>query len=151
MPELVSPPARWAARLLLAFALVVAVAACGGDDDAADTTAAGPQTTASPQTTAAAPAATTAAGGTEAPAGAEVTIADFAFDPATVTVAGGQPLVFTNTDDTTHSVASSTSDLLLSDDLGQGDEFTVTFDTPGTYDYFCGIHGSMAGTVEVTA
>ena len=25
------------------------------------------------------------------------------------------------------------------------------FDTPGTYDYFCAIHSSMTGTIEVTA
>lgn len=142
-------PKGWLVGGLLAVGLVGALGACGDDDDSAsDTTAAAAEDTAAPDTAAT----TAAAGSTAAPAaGATVTIADFAFDPAAASVAAGQALVFTNTDGTAHQIASATSDLLVSDPLEQGDEFTVTFDTPDTYDYFCGIHPSMTGTIEVTA
>ena len=79
-----------------------------------------------------------------------MTIADFAFRPEALTVAPGQPVVFTNTDSASHSVASATSELLQSDTLGPGAQFTVTFDTAATYDYFCGIHSFMNGTIEVS-
>lgn len=142
---------RWTAGVLVAVGLVGTLGACSGDDDSAsDTTAA-----AAPATTAAAApatAATTVASSTAAPAaGATVTIADFQFDPSPASVTPGQALEFTNADSATHQIGSATSDLLVSDPLAQGDTFTVTFDTPGTYDYFCAIHTSMTGTIEVTA
>ena len=91
-------------------------------------------------------------GATAIPAGAtQVMIADLAFQPDVVKVAPGQPLVFTNADTRAHSVASATSELLQSDTLEPGTQFTVTFDTPGTYDYFCGIHSHMSGTIEVSS
>jgi plastocyanin len=34
--------------------------------------------------------------------------------------------------------------------LSSGATFEFTFDEPGTYPYFCSIHPSMTGTVEVT-
>ncbi len=40
------------------------------------------------------------------------------------------------------------ADFEFDDPLAQGDQFTVTFDTPGTHNYFCGIHTSMTGTIE---
>jgi len=88
---------------------------------------------------------------TPVPAGAaQVAIADLAFQPDVLTVAPGQPLVFTNADTRAHSVASATSEVLQSDTLAPGAQFTVTFDEAGTYDYFCGIHSHMSGMVEVS-
>jgi plastocyanin len=34
--------------------------------------------------------------------------------------------------------------------LTVGNEFTETFETPGSFDYFCAIHPEMRGTVTVT-
>jgi plastocyanin len=148
VPDLRLTPKRWPAKVLLVVGLVGALGACSGDDDdsASDTTA-----PAAPDTVATSAAADSTAAPAAPAAGATVTIADFKFDPSPASVAAGQALEFTNTDSTTHQIASTTSDLLVSDPLAQGDQFTVTFDTPGTYDYFCGIHSSMTGTIEVTA
>jgi plastocyanin len=37
-----------------------------------------------------------------------------------------------------------------SDDLGEGDAFSFTFDQPGSFPYICGIHNYMRGTVTVS-
>ena len=150
------------------------VTACGDDDDesststdatseqspAADTTA--PATESSPPTSAATT--MTTMGGTEPadtepadtePAGTEpqgaadeVTIADFAFDPAELEVAAGATVTWTNNDSATHTVESD-DETLMSDDLPNGATYEMTFDEPGTYEYVCGIHPNMAGTVIV--
>ncbi|MEJ7721908.1 MAG: cupredoxin family copper-binding protein [Ilumatobacteraceae bacterium] len=151
--------------------------ACGDDDEsststdatseqspAADTTA--PATESSPPMSAATtmttmggtgadtePAGTEPAGtepaGTE-PQGAadEVTIADFAFDPAELEVAAGATVTWTNNDSATHTVESD-DETLMSGDLPNGATYEMTFDEPGTYEYVCGIHPNMAGTVIV--
>jgi plastocyanin len=37
-----------------------------------------------------------------------------------------------------------------SDVLGNGETFTTRFQEAGTYAYFCAIHPTMKGTIEVT-
>jgi plastocyanin len=37
----------------------------------------------------------------------------------------------------------------MSQDLSQGQTFSTTFTTPGTFPYVCGIHPFMNGTVVV--
>jgi len=78
----------------------------------------------------------------------EVTIADFAFDPAELEVAAGATVTWTNNDSATHTVESD-DETLMSDDLPNGATYEMTFDEPGTYEYVCGIHPNMAGTVIV--
>jgi plastocyanin len=41
------------------------------------------------------------------------------------------------------------SSLGESPDMRKGETYSMTFDTPGTYSYICGIHLFMKGTVEV--
>jgi len=154
------------------------VTACGDDDEsststdatseqspAADTTS--PATESSPPMSAATT--MTTMGGTEPagtePAGTEpadtepadtepqgaadeVTIADFAFDPAELEVAAGATVTWTNNDSATHTVESD-DETLMSDDLPNGATYEMTFDEPGTYEYVCGIHPNMSGTVIV--
>ena len=96
----------------------------------------------------AAPAATPAGAKT-----ADVTIKGFRFSPATLTVDKGTVVTFTNMDSTTHTVTSGingTKDGKFDQQISGGIDGTVTFDTPGTFVYFCNIHGvSMTGTVVV--
>ena len=83
---------------------------------------------------------------------ASVTIKGFAFGPASVTIAKGGTVTFTNSDSTTHTVssgASGTKDGKFDKDLSGGAETTITFDTAGTFNYFCNIHQSMKGTIVV--
>jgi plastocyanin len=81
-----------------------------------------------------------------------VTIADFAFDPVDATVPAGTAVTWTNTDGSPHSIQDDSGQELFaeSDDLDGGDTFSFTYEQPGTYDYICGIHNYMRGTVTVS-
>jgi plastocyanin len=79
----------------------------------------------------------------------DVTISDFGFHDAQVTVASGTTIEWTNADGFDHSVVA-TDGSFHSDRLGEGESFTHTFDAAGTFEYVCGIHASMTGTVTVT-
>jgi YVTN family beta-propeller protein len=78
------------------------------------------------------------------------TIAQFAFNPATVTVASGQSVTWTNTDPVQHTTTSD-SPAWDSGPLPPGATFNMTFTTPGTFAYHCNIHPFMHGTVIVTS
>jgi YVTN family beta-propeller protein len=85
-----------------------------------------------------------------APAAApSVKIAGFAFGPATLTVARGQTITWTNGDAVTHTVTSDDK-VWDSGPVAPGASFSVTLDQPGTYTYHCSIHPFMHGTVVVT-
>ena len=79
----------------------------------------------------------------------EVSISEFAFHESEVFVTAGSEVTWTNADGFAHSVVA-TDGSFHSDSLDDGESFTTTFDTPGTFAYVCGIHGSMTGTVVVT-
>lgn len=79
-----------------------------------------------------------------------VTISDFAFSPATVTITAGDSVTWTNADPVVHT-ATSTTGAFDSGDIAQGESFSVTFTTPGTYDYFCTPHPTMTGQIVVQA
>ena len=104
---------------------------------------AGSGSTAAPATSAA-----PAAGGKTA----ALQIKGFAFAPATLTVDKGTVVTITNNDSTTHtftSGANRTKDGKFDQQLSGSAEASVTFDTVGTFEYFCQIHSSMKGTVTV--
>jgi plastocyanin len=77
-------------------------------------------------------------------------IENFAFMPKSVTVKAGTTITWTNQDDETHTVTSTTKEF-KSKALSAGDKFTFTFTTPGTYKYFCSLHPFMTGTIVVEA
>jgi len=81
-------------------------------------------------------------------ADASVTIADFAFAPATVTISAGESVTWTNQDGTDHTATGSGFD---TEALGTGESSTITFDTAGTFAYDCAIHPTMHGEVIVEA
>ena len=83
-------------------------------------------------------------------ADAGVQIDQFAFLPQRITVKPGTTVTWTNDDDDSHTVASS-SKLFKSKALDTGDKFSFTFTTPGTYAYICSVHPYMTGTVVVEA
>jgi plastocyanin len=116
-------------------AAVLLLSACGGPSNAMSM----------PSGAAAAPAASTAPMKTD-----HVSITNFAFSPAAITVVAGTTVTWTNADSTQHDV-SAPSVGLKSSVLSQGDTYTHTFTSPGTYDYICSIHPFMHGTVVVTA
>ena len=80
----------------------------------------------------------------------EVNIDQFTFYPQHITVKAGTTVTWSNDDDDSHTVASS-SKLFKSKALDTADKFSFTFTTPGTYDYFCSVHPHMTGAVVVEA
>lgn len=95
-------------------------------------------------------AATPAAGGASDEMGTyEVVIADFTYSPAELTIKAGESVTFTNQDSAPHTATAQDRDILQTGRLGQGESATVTFDTPGTYEYFCEFHPDMEGVIVV--
>jgi plastocyanin len=89
------------------------------------------------------------AASSEAPAnGAEITIDNFSFTPATITVKTGTPITWKNRDDIPHTVVSS-DNLFKSKALDTDDKFSFTPTKPGTYNYFCSLHPKMTARVVV--
>ena len=99
---------------------------------------------AAPASTAAAPAAAAAAA---------VDVSGFKFAPATLEVAKGTKVTWTNKDTTKHTVTSGkdgTKDSKFDGPLAEAPgTFSFTFADAGTYAYFCSIHKSMVGTITV--
>ncbi|HEX7586010.1 MAG TPA: cupredoxin family copper-binding protein [Patescibacteria group bacterium] len=75
-----------------------------------------------------------------------ITIQNFAFNPTPLTIKTGTTVTWTNKDSVTHTVNSASFN---SGNLANGDKFQFTFTSPGTYNYSCGIHPSMQGTIIV--
>jgi plastocyanin len=85
---------------------------------------------------------------TPQPATAEVKVDNFSFGPATLTVAVGTTVTWTNRDDIPHTIVS-TEKVFKSKVLDTDEKFSFTFDKAGTYPYFCSIHPKMTGSVVV--
>jgi len=77
-----------------------------------------------------------------------VKIANFAYEPATVTVEAGQTVEWINEDSAQHT-ATATDGSFKSPDLNQGQKFSHTFTKAGTFTYYCRFHRGMKGTVVV--
>ena len=124
----------------LTVAGILAIAACaGGSTPASSTpTSVAPSAAASVAPSAAASAAT----------GSAVSIANFSFQPATITVAVGTTVTWTNNDSTGHTVTADDGSF-KSGTLAPGATFSQTFTAAGTFAYHCSIHSSMKATVIV--
>ena len=90
----------------------------------------------------------TLGGGAVQAADQDVAISGSSFSPRTVTVNVGDSVTWTNSDAQAHT---ATGDGWNTGDLGTGDSGTITFQSAGTFDYICGIHPAMTGTVIVRA
>ena len=82
------------------------------------------------------------------PAAVTIKIKGHAFVPATLTVAPGTKVTWTNADDDTHTVVASDKSF-RSPALDTDDTFSHTFSTPGEFGYFCSLHTYMTGTIIV--
>jgi plastocyanin len=78
-----------------------------------------------------------------------VTIEDFFFDAATVTVALGDSVRWVNDGDDTHTSSGRRDLSLWSRSIPSGGQVARTFKQAGTFPYLCTIHPSMTGTVKV--
>ena len=84
----------------------------------------------------------------DAAGGPQLTIENFNFTPADITVAVGTTVTWTNNDDVEHTVTASDNSF-SSSSLETGTSYSFTFATAGTYSYFCAIHPFMTGRVTV--
>lgn len=122
-------------RLLAVVALILAVAGlagCGGDDEAPDAAS---------------------DGGDEAPDAeplegdsVEILALDNVFDPEAARVAAGTEVTFVNNGRNDHNVIPEDEDAewrVEAEDFRPGDEASYTFDEPGTYRFYCSIHGTL--------
>lgn len=78
--------------------------------------------------------------------GAAISIEGFAFNPQSVTIKAGTTVTWTNNDAAGHDVKS---DDFASPIMAKGETFSFKYETAGTYEYICGVHPSMKGTIIV--
>jgi plastocyanin len=93
-----------------------------------------------------------AGGGIAAAAGenATVTIDNFTFSGAQITVPPGTKVTWENRDDIPHTITDAGEPRgFKSPALDTGETFSHVFSAPGTYRYFCSLHPKMQGTVVV--
>src|SRR5215203_1780174 len=126
--------------ILLALGLV----ACGGSDDGATTQAATSADTTSTEGS---------SGNAPAPSGeaaraAKVRIVEFFYDPDPVTIQVGGKVIWQNEDPESHT-ATADEGSFDTGTIEEGKIKSETFKEAGTYSYFCEIHPTMHGTVEV--
>ncbi len=129
---------RFRARLVIPAVTGLAIlVGCGG-----------PATADAPEAAAPAPA---AAPSQDAPVDTNaVSIENFVFSPATVTVKAGTTITWTNRDQDAHTVTAMPGGPFHSPTLNTGQSYQYTFTTPGRVDYLCTIHPFMTATVVVT-
>ncbi len=94
------------------------------------------------------PAPTIGPAASAAAAGSAVAIKDFSFQPASISVAVGSTVTWTNNDTTGHTVTADDGSF-DSGTVAPGASFGHTFDTAGTFTYHCNIHPSMTATITV--
>src|SRR5918997_5012518 len=78
-----------------------------------------------------------------------VQVVDFAFEPGTLTVPAGATVTWTNAGNRPHTVTADDGSF-DSGRLDPGEQFSQTFDQPGTFAYHCGFHPEMLGSIVVT-
>ena len=119
-------PASSAARLFLAaIAFAVALVGCGSDGQ------------------------TSSGSSASAAAASTVTIADYLYKPADITVPKGTTVKFTNEDSTPHTATSREAGVFESGSIETGKSAGVTLERTGSFAYYCLFHPFMKGTITV--
>jgi len=134
-------PKAWLAPALIAASL--ALAACGGDSGGDGSTDTGASTATTTESTGS----TTAPSG-EAQRAEKVEIVEFTYGPDPVRVQVGGKVTWLNEDTAPHT-ATAEDGSFDTGTLERGKLKSETFKKAGTYPYFCEIHPTMHGTVEV--
>lgn len=75
-----------------------------------------------------------------------ISIKNFAFNPAELTIKSGQTVTWVNDDSAPHQIKSTTFNSAA---LSTGQSYSFTFNQAGTFDYSCAIHPSMTGKIIV--
>lgn len=123
-----------ALAILALAALSLALVACGGGSD--DSTGGGESTSSEP------------APSGDAARAEKVEIVEFAYQPEPVVVEVGGKVTWQNEDSAPHT-ATADDGSFDTGTLAKGKLKAETFKEAGTFPYFCEIHPTMHGTVEV--
>ncbi|HEU5114174.1 MAG TPA: cupredoxin family copper-binding protein [Candidatus Paceibacterota bacterium] len=144
------------AIIVIVVVVLIAWRSSSGTPQTASTT---PEATTTAQTTTNQPSQTTQSAQTAQPAKTTsavpagktvyVSISNYSFVPATLSIAKGTTVVWTNHDSMPHTVTAAPGGP-SSKELSKGVTYSFTFNTPGTVNYHCSIHPGMLGTVFVT-
>jgi plastocyanin len=78
----------------------------------------------------------------------DLNIAKFAYAPKEITIAPGTKIIWTNRDETPHTVTSNDKSF-ASKGLDTDDKFEHTFAGEGDFNYICTVHPFMIGVVHV--
>jgi plastocyanin len=127
---------RWTRALAVVSLLSLFLAACGGDETDADQDGASPTETETASPTE-----------TEDDAGADLTIADFHFSPADLTVSDGDTITIFNIGSTSHTF--TTEDREIDVTVGTGEEVEVPIEGVSSQGFECRFHSQMQGTLTV--
>jgi plastocyanin len=135
--------------LLTVFALFLV--GCGGGSGSSSSSsaasgAASGGTTGSGSAAGDSTASSSAAGGGGAKS---VTIKDYTYKPASLTVPVGTTVKFTNQDSTPHTATSKQSGAFESGSIDTGKSGEITLEKTGTFAYYCVFHPFMKGTITV--
>ena len=120
-------PGVGAVRLLLAAGAVLLVG-CGGGGGGTDQTS------------------SASSGGSGA---RTVTIKDYIYKPASITVPKGATITFANHDSTAHTATSKQAGAFESGPIDPGKSAKITLEKTGTFTYYCLFHPFMKGTIIV--
>ena len=77
-----------------------------------------------------------------------IDITKFAFAPKEITIAPGTKLVWTNHDETPHTISASDK-AFVSKAMDTDDRYEHVFASEGDFSYFCTLHPFMTGIVHV--
>ena len=127
--------ARWVRLVAGLFVLALLVAACSSDDNGGGSTAStgGGSTGATAET------------GGGGGGGTTVTIANFAFDPNTITLSAAGDVTVTNNDSAAHTFTADDGSFDVQVDPGA----TETVSVSGSTDFHCSFHPQMTGSITV--
>ncbi|SEW15642.1 Plastocyanin [Cognatiyoonia koreensis] len=78
-----------------------------------------------------------------------VTIQNFAFNPANLTISAGDTVTWINADSTQHS-ALDLGGAFDTNLINPGASASLTFNGRGTFNYRCGPHQNMRGSITIT-
>jgi plastocyanin len=78
-----------------------------------------------------------------------LSIQDFSFKPANITIKRGTKVRWINKDSTAHTVTANNGRSFDSGRLRPGQRYTHTFKSAGKKPYHCEIHTDMKGTITV--
>jgi plastocyanin len=83
--------------------------------------------------------------------GSQVSLLTTSFSPQLLTVSAGTEVTWVNTTSTTHTITPDQHTQWQRREMSNsGETFTVRFDTPGSYEYYCEPHQSVGMTGRIT-